>query len=224
MAPHPVETGGDACQRVVLTVATLPEVAWFRPPSDDAGTLNACYNALDIHVIRGRADDVALDDPSGRWTFAHLLTEVAACAGVLRAFGVGLGDVIALGPVPRASGVVVALAAARVGAVSVYDDGPALDAPMVVTATADGVVLAADGQDLPWDVALRAGRTDPAGCTDVPGDAVLSRCGGVDLTVLAALGASQDQLPPTPPGASLVQVGGLQLWSFDASQDAGQTR
>ncbi len=197
-------------------MASHHEVAWFRPPAADAGTLNACYNALDIHVIRGRAEDIALDDPSGAWTFAHLLTEVAACAGVLRAFGVGPGDEVALGPVPRVSGIVVALATARVGAVSVYDDPPAADAPMVVTATADGVVLAADGQELPWDVAQRAGRTDPAGCADVRGDAVLSRHGDLTLTVLAALGASDAQKSTNPAGAALVQVGGLEMWSFDA--------
>lgn len=189
------------------------EVVWFRPPAGDAGTLNACYNALDIHVIRGRAEEVALDGPGG-WTFAHLLTEVAACAGVLRAFGIGLGDQVALGPVPRDIGIVVALATARVGAVGVYDDPPAVDAPMVVTATAEGVVLAADGQELPWDVAQRAGRTDPAGCTDVAGNAVLSRHGGLTLTVLGALGAPDDR-SSTPPGASVVQIGGLQMWSFD---------
>ena len=44
------------------------EVTWFRPPGgDDPGTLNACYNALDIHVIRGRADDDAVSlDGSGQ--------------------------------------------------------------------------------------------------------------------------------------------------------------
>lgn len=197
-------------------MAALPDVAWFRPPAGDTGTLNACYNALDIHVIRGRAEDVALADRSGDWTFARLLTEVAACAGVLRAFGIGLGDQVAIGPVPRASGIVVALAAARVGAVSVYDDPPAADATMVVGSADDGVVLAADGEELPWDVAQRAGRTDPAGCTDVPGDAVLCRHGGHELSVLAALGASDDEMPPLPAGASLVEVGGLAFWSFDA--------
>ena len=85
---------------------------------------------------------------------------------------------------------------------------------------ADGVVLAADGEELPWDVAQRAGRTDPAGCNDVPGDAVLSRRGGQELTVLAALDASDDPLPPTPDGATLVQVGGLHFWSFDAAERA----
>jgi hypothetical protein len=194
-------------------VARVNEVAWFRVPAGDAGTLNACYNALDIHVIRGRADDVALADPEGDLTFARLLTEVAACAGVLRAFGVGVGDEVALGPLPRATGVVVALAAARVGAVSAYDDAAAA---VRVAGGSDGVVFAVDGDDLPWDVALRAGRTDPAGCADVPGDAVLSRHGDVTLSVLAALGASEEREPPLPEGATLVEVGGLQMWSFDA--------
>lgn len=199
-----------------MTAAPVPEVAWFRTPAGDAGTLNACYNALDIHVIRGRAEDVALADPGGDWTFARLLTEVGACAGVLRAFGVGIGDQVVIGALPRVTGIVVALAAARVGAVSVYDDPPPADAAMVVASAADGVVLAADGEELPWDIAQRAGRTDPAGCADVPGDAVLSRHGGRSLSVLAALGASDDQKSPPPPGAALVRVGALEMWSFDA--------
>ena len=194
----------------------MSDVSWFRAPThDDPGTLNACYHALDIHVIRGRAEDVALADPGGDWTFARLLTEVAACAGVLRAFGIGLGDRVAIGRMPRVSGIVVALAVARVGAVSVYDDPPADGTTMVVGAGADGVVLAADGEELPWDVAQRAGRTDPAGCTDVPGDAILARHGDVSLYVLEALGATSGTTPVAA-GAGLVEVGGLRLWSFDA--------
>lgn len=194
-------------------------VTWFRAPSDDhPGTLNACYNALDIHVVRGRADDVAADlDGSGR-TFAWLLTEVAACAGVLRAFGVEVGDQVALGSVPQGAGVVAVLAAARVGALVQYDDSAGATGKVVVRGGSDGVAFAVDGEDLPWDVAMRAGRTDPAGCADVPGDAVLSRHGPDTLTVLAALGASDDHDLPVPDGATLVEVGGLRFWSFDAPQ------
>ena len=62
----------------------MVDVAWFRTPADgDPGTLNACYVALDLPVIRGRADDVALVIDGTDHTFARLLTEVAACAGVL---------------------------------------------------------------------------------------------------------------------------------------------
>jgi hypothetical protein len=194
-------------------------VTWFRAPTDDhPGLLNACYNALDIHVVRGRADDVATHLDGTERTFAWLLTEVAACAGVLRAFGVEVGDQVALGDVPHGTGVVTVLAAARVGAVVQYDDSPGATGKVVVRGTTDGVVLSVEGEDLPWDVAMRAGRTDPAGCADVPGDAVLSRHGDDTLTVLGALGASDDQKLPVPAGATLVEVGGLQFWSFDAPQ------
>jgi hypothetical protein len=45
---------------------TTDDVNWFRAPSDgDPGTLNACYNALDVHVIRGRAEDTALTIDGG---------------------------------------------------------------------------------------------------------------------------------------------------------------
>ena len=195
-------------------------VTWFRPPADGhPGLLNACYNALDIHVVRGRADDVAAHLDGTERTFARLLTEVAACAGVLTAFGVVVGDQVALGAVPQGTGVVTVLAAARVGAVVQYDDSPGATGKVVVRGTTDGVVLSADGEDVPWDVAMRAGRTDPAGCADVPGDAVLSRHGADTLTVLDALGASDDQKLPVPTGATLVDVGGLRFWSFDAPQD-----
>jgi hypothetical protein len=195
-------------------------ITWFRVPADGhPGTLNACYNALDIHVVRGRADDVATDLGGSGRTFAWLLTEVAACAGVLRAFGVEVGDQVGLGAVPHETGVVTVLAAARVGAVVQYDDSPGATGTVVVRGTPDGVVLAVDGEDLPWEVAMRAGRTDPAGCADVPGDAVLSRHGSDTLTVLAALGASDDHELPVPDGATLVEVGGLRFWSFGAPRD-----
>jgi hypothetical protein len=77
------------------------------------------------------------------------------------------------------------------------------------------VAFLVDGEELPWDVAMRAGRTDPASSADVPGDAVLAVHGDDTLTVLDALGASEDRNPPVPAGASLVEVGGLGLWVFD---------
>ena len=193
----------------------MADVTWFRTPADDdPGTLNACYNALDVHVIRGSADEVALTMAEGSRTFARLLTDVAACAGVLRAFGVGVGDDVALGPLPGETAVVGALAVARVGGVAAYDD-PA-GATVRLHATEAGVVFGVDGEDLPWDVAMRAGRTDPAGCADVPGDAVLARHGADTLSVLAALGAADAPALAAPPGLTLAAGGGLPLWSSAA--------
>ncbi|OLT41017.1 propionyl-CoA synthetase [Serinicoccus sp. CNJ-927] len=87
------------------------------------GTLNVCYNALDRHVVHGRADQTALiyDSPvtgtTRRYTYAELLDLVARCAGVLRDLGVGQGDrvVVYLPMVPEA--VITMLACARIGAV-----------------------------------------------------------------------------------------------------------
>lgn len=197
----------------------MVDVAWFRAPADgDPGTLNACYVALDLPVIRGRADEVALVIDGTDHTFARLLTEVAACAGVLRAFGVEVGDEVSLGPLPAETAVVAALAVARVGGVASYDESPSPSAKVRLAATEAGVVLVAGGDEVAWDVAMRAGRTDPAGCADVPGDAVLARRGDRVLPVLTALGASDDQLSSAPSGATLVEVGPLRLWSFDAPE------
>jgi acyl-coenzyme A synthetase/AMP-(fatty) acid ligase len=191
-------------------------VTWFRSPTDDdPGTLNACYDALDLHVIRGRADEVALTLGENEHTFAWLLTEVAACAGVLRAFGIGVGDRVVLGSVPAETAAIVVLAVARVGAVTAYDDSAGAAGPVVVREVDGGVVFSIDVEDVPWDVAMRAGRTDPAGTADVPGDAVLAVHGDDVLTVLDALGASDDHTPVVTAGATLVEVGGLHFWSFD---------
>ena len=196
----------------------MPDLIWFRTPAeDDPGTLNACYHALDIHVIRGRADEVALTIDGTERTFAWLLTEVAACAGVLQAFGVGLGDRVVLGSVPPQTGIVVTLAVARVGGVVVHDSSTegstGTDATLRVRAVDGEVAFGVEDEQVPWDVAMRAGRTDPAGTADVPGDAILARHGADSLYVLEALGATTGATPTTP-GAHLVEVGGVRLWSF----------
>ena len=112
------------------------DIDWTRRPAqilDDGnppfyrwypdGVLNTCYNALDRHVIAGRADQPALiyDSPvtgtERSYTYAELLELVARFAGVLRTLGVAPGDrvVIYLPMVPEA--VVAMLACARIGAI-----------------------------------------------------------------------------------------------------------
>ena len=105
-------------------------------------------------------------------TFARLLTEVAACAGVLRAFGVGLGDRVVVGelsPEDRRRGAARGGPRRRAGGVRQHGGrrGPG-------AGRLERVGFAVDGDEVPWDVAMRAGRTDPAGCADVPGDAVMA--------------------------------------------------
>jgi propionyl-CoA synthetase len=102
----------------VLDRNAQPVARWFR-----GGQLNTCYNALDRHVERGRADQLALiyDSPlTGkikRFTYRELRDLTARCAGALRELGVQKGDrvLIYMPMIPEA--VVAMLACARIGAV-----------------------------------------------------------------------------------------------------------
>jgi hypothetical protein len=127
-------------------------------------------------------------------------------------------------PVPAYEGVVVTLAASRLGAVVEHAGdlaGHVATARVLVAATDPGldagdvpVITVDDSTELSWAMVMRAGRTDPAGCADVPGDAVLARHGGSRLTVLDALGPDA---PPAPPGTTVLEVGGLHLWAGDTA-------
>jgi propionyl-CoA synthetase len=102
----------------ILDDESAPFYRWF----PDA-TLNTCFNALDRHVIAGRADQAALiyDSPvtgtQRTYSYAELLDLTARFAGVLEALGVGKGDrvLIYMPMVPEA--VVAMLGCARIGAV-----------------------------------------------------------------------------------------------------------
>ncbi len=112
------------------------DIRWIKPPQqvlDDSrppfyrwfsgGMLNTCFNALDRHVIEGRADQAALiyDSPvtgtERSYSYAELLDLVARAAGILRDLGVTQGDrvLIYLPMIPEA--VISMLACARIGAV-----------------------------------------------------------------------------------------------------------
>ena len=112
------------------------EIDWIKPPKTvfdpqagvygrwfPDGTLNTCYNALDRHVINGRADQAALiyDSPVAglqrTYTYAQLLAEVNAVASVLKDFGVGKGDRVLVYMPMIAEAVIGVLACARIGAV-----------------------------------------------------------------------------------------------------------
>ncbi len=102
----------------VLDDSKKPFYRWFA-----GGELNTCYNALDRHVLDGRADQAALiyDSPvTGtvmRYTYRELLDRVALFAGVLGENGVGKGDtvIIYMPMIPEA--LIAMLACARIGAV-----------------------------------------------------------------------------------------------------------
>ena len=111
------------------------DIDWVRPWSEvlveehgfarwfEGAECNTCYNCLDRHVERGRADQVALiyDSPMtgsvARFTYAELLEEVSLFAGVLARHGVVRGDrvIIYMPMIPEA--IVAMLACARLGAI-----------------------------------------------------------------------------------------------------------
>ncbi len=95
-----------------------PFYRWFT-----GGVLNTCFNALDLHVDRGRGKQRALvyDSPVTStvraFTYGELRDEVARLAGALRRQGVQKGDrvIIYMPMVPEA--VMAMLACARIGAI-----------------------------------------------------------------------------------------------------------
>jgi propionyl-CoA synthetase len=102
----------------VLDDSRAPFYRWF-----GGGRLNSCYNALDRHVERGRADQPALiyDSPvtatTASFTYRDLRDLVATFAGALAAQGVERGDrvIVYMPMVPEA--VIAMLACARIGAI-----------------------------------------------------------------------------------------------------------
>ena len=123
---HPDEFWGQAAEGIdwekrwdqVLDASDPLNCRWFV-----GGRLNTCYNALDRHVERGRAEqaaiiyDSAVTDTQRTITYAELLDDVAHFAGALAANGVGKGDrvIVYMPMIPEA--VVAVLACARLGAV-----------------------------------------------------------------------------------------------------------
>jgi propionyl-CoA synthetase len=102
----------------VLDRSREPFYRWFA-----GGMLNTCFNALDVHIERGRGKQLALihDSPvTGivrASTYQDLRDEVARFAGALRRQGIEKGDrvIIYMPMVPEA--IVAMLGCARIGAV-----------------------------------------------------------------------------------------------------------
>ena len=112
------------------------DVHWFKEPAEGVdtqhspfnrwftdGTINASFNALDVHVEAGRGDQLALihDSPvtgsKASYTYRELLTAVEQCAGALAAQGIRKGDrvLIYMPMIPEAT--IAMLATVRLGAI-----------------------------------------------------------------------------------------------------------
>eukprot|EP00252_Welwitschia_mirabilis_P020919 TRINITY_DN5235_c0_g1_i1.p1 TRINITY_DN5235_c0_g1~~TRINITY_DN5235_c0_g1_i1.p1 ORF type:complete len:750 (-),score=111.61 TRINITY_DN5235_c0_g1_i1:208-2457(-) len=93
-------------------------VEWFK-----GGMTNICYNAVDRHVITGKANDIAFywegNDPGcdNRLTFNELLIQVCQLANFLKSIGVRKGDAVAIYMPMIAELPIAMLACSRIGAV-----------------------------------------------------------------------------------------------------------
>ncbi len=206
------------------------EVSWINPPQRalDASKppfyrwfpdaqLNVCFNALDRHVIHGRADQAALiyESPvtgsSKVITYAELLDQVARAAGLLQALGVTKGDrvVIYLPMIPEA--VVAMLACARIGAVHAVVFGgfaPGELAARIDDAQPKVVISASCGVErtrvVPYkpllDEAIDRAEHPPQHCVIVQRDQLRAELGERDLDWAVAT------KPGTVPPAAIVPV------------------
>jgi propionyl-CoA synthetase len=179
------------------------DIDWIHRSGPGPDTLNLCFNALDRHVVRGLADEVALRVDrftAGRTehTFARLLEEVAAFGGVLRAFGVGPGErVLSRLPIGL-HGLVAALATARLGALHVVSEP--YDDPAPTLASHRPAVVLAEGSDSMLADALATAGSPPDAAVwrgDVPAGHdlewdVLMRAGRTDPAPVAEVPTTAD--------------------------------
>ena len=123
---HPEAFWGEAARALdwdrpwdrVLDDSAAPLYRWFR-----GGELNTCYNAIDRHVLTGRADQAAViyDSPVTKTkqtlTYRELRDAVAKFAGVLRSLGVERGDRVIIYMPMTPETLIGMYACARIGAV-----------------------------------------------------------------------------------------------------------
>ncbi|MCC6791541.1 MAG: acetate--CoA ligase [Thermomicrobiales bacterium] len=98
---------------------TPPTFRWFT-----GGLTNISYNALDLHVERGRGDHralIALNERGERrvFTYAELLDGVTRVAAALRGAGVGRGDTVGIYMPTMPEAIMAMLACTRIGAVHI---------------------------------------------------------------------------------------------------------
>ena len=102
----------------ILNKSNPPFYKWF-----EDGITNTCYNALDIHIDRGRGNKTCLiyDSPitgnKKQFTYKELREKVSKFAGALTNQGIKKGDraIIYMPMIPEA--VVAMLACGRIGAI-----------------------------------------------------------------------------------------------------------
>lgn len=189
------------------------ELSWFRRPGaghgtgEEGGTLNLCYNAVDVRVVRGEADHPAVLDGDRTVSLAVLLEQIASLAGAMRAVGVEPESAVGVLLDDPADRLLMLLACLRLGAVHVElsaesptsgidQHRPHLVATSRPLGYADHVPAAClvrglppedESRDLDWDIAVKAGRTDPAPCAALAPGSTAYVVAGVAVPIAAAI-------------------------------------
>jgi hypothetical protein len=117
------------------------------------------FEALDRHVIGGRADDLAVAGAARPVTYARLLELSAALGGGLRLLGVEPGTSVDLRVEPGLDRVVAVLAVVRLHLEVAEGGDPRLGGTEPLR-----VHLGADEYE--WDTVLKAGAGNPAGAAE----------------------------------------------------------
>jgi hypothetical protein len=116
------------------------------------------FEALDRHVVAGRADDVAFAGGTRPVTYARLLETSAALAGGLRLLGVTAGTAVDLRLEPGLEQLVAVLAVVRLH-LEVEDGAD----PRI---GGDPVRVHLGGDEYEWGTVVKAGANDPAGAAE----------------------------------------------------------
>jgi acetyl-CoA synthetase len=130
-----------------LDWSNAPFAKWFAD-----GQINACFNALDRHVIAGNGDRIALlfeGEPgdSKSYTYSELLAETKRAANALNKLGITATDRVAIYMPMIPETIIAILACARIGAVhSVVFGGFSADSLRTRINDAEAkLVITADG-------------------------------------------------------------------------------
>lgn len=142
------------------------------------------FRVLDEHVIRGLADNLAIQDARGTMSYAELLHESASIAGAFSNLGIEAGTPVRLDVPEGREHVVAVLACARLGAV------PQETAEFRLTGLPP--VLHTTDTEVPWDLLIHAGRIEPAPAPhdDAEGYAQLMQAAYPDLFSTLAEGGT----------------------------------
>lgn len=148
------------------------------------------YRVLDQQVIRGLADNLAIQDERGTMSYAELLHESASVGGAFTNVGIGVGAGLQIDVAPGRELVVAVLACTRIGAVPTMPAGFRLAGSPPVLHTPE--------TEVPWDLLIKAGRIDPAPAPaeDPQGYEALMRDTYPDI--FAALEAGETITTPAP--------------------------